>query len=174
LHERLLALAGRRTKQFSIVKALKVLLTMIPNDHYFDPGQFCTRKKTAEIYLYAFLFEQKTRAKLTVSSAVRMLYWFFLSIILNWFLIVLLTLFMIHRETPSKTDTAVILYYSSSEGIHTKEPKETHKYRPETKVLSYGSSSHNSLFKTNYCSYAQAFCHKYKKGKEDQTTFRYR
>ena len=50
---------------------------------------------------------------------------------------------MTHRETPSKTNTSVILYYTS-EGIHIKEPQETHKFRPETKVLLYGSSAHNS------------------------------
>ena len=39
---------------------------------------------------------------------------------------------MTNKETPSKTKTSVILYYSSSEGIHIEEPQETHKFRPET------------------------------------------
>ena len=55
-----------------------------------------------------FSFELKTRAKLAVSSAVRMLYWFFSSIILNC-LLALLTSFMTHWEAPSKTNTSVIL-----------------------------------------------------------------
>ena len=42
---------------------------------------------------------------------------------------------MTHRETPSKTNTSAILYYSSSEGIHVEEPQETRKFRPETEVL---------------------------------------
>ena len=54
---------------------------------------------------------------------------------------------MTHRETPSKTNTSLILYYSRSEGIHIEEPQETHKFRPETEVLLYGSSAHiNSWF----------------------------
>ena len=53
---------------------------------------------------------------------------------------------MTHRETPSKINTSVILYYSSSEGIHIEEPQEIHKFRPETEVLLYGSSAHNSSF----------------------------
>jgi len=69
---------------------------------------------------------------------------------------------MTNKETPSKTNTSVILYYSSSEGIQIEEPQDTHKFRPETEVLSYGSGAHNSGLKTNYCSFAQAFCHKYK------------
>ena len=56
---------------------------------------------------------------------------------------------MTHRETLSETNTSVIIYYSSSEGIHIEEPLETQIFRPETEVLLYGSS-------------AQAFCHKYK------------
>jgi len=52
---------------------------------------------------------------------------------------------MTNKETPSKTNTSVILYYSSPEGIHIEEPQETHKFRPETEVL-YGSSVHYSWF----------------------------
>ena len=53
---------------------------------------------------------------------------------------------MTHRETPSMTNTSLILYYSRSEGIHIEEPQEIHKFRPETEVL-YGSSADiNSWF----------------------------
>ena len=63
-----------------------------------------TPKNTAKIT--GFFTWTKTRANLVVSSAVRMLYWFFWSIILKC-LLVLLTLFMTHRETPSKTNISV-------------------------------------------------------------------
>ena len=53
---------------------------------------------------------------------------------------------MTNKETPSKKNTSVILYYSSSEGIHIEEPQETHKFRPEAEVLLYGSSAHYSWF----------------------------
>ena len=42
---------------------------------------------------------------------------------------------MTHRETPSKTNTSVILYYSSSEEIHIEQQQEIHKFRPEPEVL---------------------------------------
>ena len=42
---------------------------------------------------------------------------------------------MTHRETPSKTNTPVILNYSRSEEIYIEEPQESHKFQPETEVF---------------------------------------
>ena len=51
---------------------------------------------------------------------------------------------MTNKETPSKTNTSVIVYCSSSEEFHIEEPQETHKFRPEIEVLLYDSSAYYS------------------------------
>ena len=51
---------------------------------------------------------------------------------------------MTYRETPSKTNTAVILYYSSSEGINIEEPTE--KPTNSDLKLKYYYTVHNSWF----------------------------
>ena len=73
LHEDLLVLVGRRTNQFYFFKALKAILGfyVVPNNLYSAPGKLCAGKKTAGITRFFFL--NKKRAKLALSSAIRML-----------------------------------------------------------------------------------------------------
>jgi len=65
-------------------------------------------------------------------------------------LLVLLTSLMTNKETPSKTNTPVILYFWSSEGIHKKNHKKP--TNSDLKLKYYYTVL--ALIKTNYCSFA--------------------
>ena len=75
---------------------------------------------------------------------------------------------MTHRETPSKTNTSLILYYSNSEGINIEESTEK-PTNSDLKLKYYYTVLAFIIlgFKTNYCSFAQAFCYAKIKARSD-------